>query len=43
VADRLRERRVHVSLRGSAIRVSPHLYNDAADVDALVDALRGGG
>jgi len=42
VADRLRERRVHVSLRGSAIRVSPHLYNDAADIDALVDALRGG-
>lgn len=36
---RLRARRVHVSLRGSAIRVSPHVYNDAADVEALADAL----
>lgn len=40
VADRLRERRVHVSVRGSAIRVSPHVYNDAADMAALLDALR---
>ncbi len=36
---RLRARKVHVSLRGSAIRVSPHVYNDAADVEALADAL----
>jgi selenocysteine lyase/cysteine desulfurase len=41
VADRLRERNVFVSLRGSAIRVSPHVYNDAADVEALVGALGG--
>jgi selenocysteine lyase/cysteine desulfurase len=39
VGERLRARRVHVSLRGSAIRVSPHLYNDAADIEALADAL----
>lgn len=39
VNDRLRARRVHVSLRGSAIRVSPHVYNDARDIDALIDAL----
>ena len=39
IGDRLRQRRVHVSLRGSAIRVSPHVYNDARDVDALVAAL----
>lgn len=32
--------RVYVSRRGSAVRVSPHVYNDAADVAALVDALR---
>ena len=39
IGERLRERRVHVSLRGSAIRVAPHLYNDARDVAALLDAL----
>jgi selenocysteine lyase/cysteine desulfurase len=36
---RLRARKVFVSLRGSAIRVAPHVYNDARDIDALVDAL----
>ncbi len=40
VRDALTARNVHVSLRGSALRVSPHLYNDAADIDALRDALR---
>jgi selenocysteine lyase/cysteine desulfurase len=40
VADRLREQRVHVSVRGTAIRVSPHVYNDARDIEALLDALR---
>ncbi len=39
IGERLRERKVHVSLRGSAIRVAPHVYNDARDVDALVTAL----
>ncbi len=39
VNDRLRAHKVHVSLRGSAIRVSPHVYNDARDIDALADAL----
>jgi selenocysteine lyase/cysteine desulfurase len=38
----LQERQVHVSARGSAIRVSPHLYNDAADLDALLEVLRDG-
>jgi len=38
-SERLRDRKVHVSLRGSAIRVAPHVYNDARDVDALVAAL----
>jgi selenocysteine lyase/cysteine desulfurase len=37
---RLRERNVHVALRGSAMRVSPHVYNDARDIEAMVGALR---
>lgn len=36
----LRERRVTVSVRGDAVRVAPNVYNDADDVDALMDALR---
>lgn len=35
----LARRRVSVSVRGDAIRVSPHLYNDARDMEALRDAL----
>ncbi len=35
----LEERNIAVSLRGDALRVSPHLYNTAADIDALVEAL----
>ena len=38
--DALRERNVSVSIRGSAIRVAPNVYNDGRDIDALVDALR---
>jgi selenocysteine lyase/cysteine desulfurase len=30
---------VSVSVRGSAIRIAPHVYNDEEDVVALVDAL----
>ena len=37
----LAARQVSVSLRGGAIRVAPHLYNDAADLDALIDAVAG--
>ena len=39
VGERLRARSVLVSLRGSALRVSPHVYNDARDIDALLAAL----
>ncbi len=35
----LAARNVSVSIRGSAVRVSPHVYNDDADVAALKDAL----
>lgn len=31
--------RVHVSLRGSAVRVAPHVYNDAEDIEVLRLAL----
>jgi selenocysteine lyase/cysteine desulfurase len=37
---RLRERRVTVSVRGDAVRVAPNVYNEADDVEALMDALR---
>ncbi len=40
VSEALVARNVHVSLRGTALRVSPHTYNDEADVAALWDALR---
>ncbi|MEE2636960.1 MAG: aminotransferase class V-fold PLP-dependent enzyme [Acidobacteriota bacterium] len=36
---RLHDRQVAVSFRGNAIRVAPHLYNDANDTSALLDAL----
>lgn len=37
--DRLEERNVHVSLRGDALRLSPNVYNDAVDAEALREAL----
>ncbi|GAB5534992.1 MAG: aminotransferase class V-fold PLP-dependent enzyme [Rubricoccaceae bacterium] len=39
IRSTLAARNVSVSFRGTAIRVSPHVYNDEADADALVDAL----
>ena len=36
----LARRNVFVSVRGSSIRVTPHLYNTEADIDRLVEALR---
>lgn len=35
----LEKRDVHVSVRGRSIRVSPHVYNDASDVDLLLEGL----
>lgn len=35
----LDHRNVSVSIRGSAVRISPHVYNDEQDVAALLDAL----
>lgn len=39
VTSRLAERQIHVSVRGENLRVSPHLYNTAAEVDRLLEAL----
>jgi selenocysteine lyase/cysteine desulfurase len=39
VASALAERGVHVSVRGRSVRVSPHLYNDDADLERLRDGL----
>lgn len=38
--DRLAARDISVSLRGSALRVSPNVYNDEADIEALLGVLR---
>ena len=35
----LEAREIYASLRGSALRVSPHVYNDEGDVGALIEAL----
>ena len=40
LTERLAERQVHVSLRGSSLRVTPHLYNTARDSEVLLDTLR---
>ncbi len=36
----LKEAGVYVSVRGRSLRITPHLYNDDADVDRLMDALK---
>lgn len=41
LTERLAAKRVHVSLRGSSLRVTPHLYNDEVDKAALIDAIAG--
>jgi selenocysteine lyase/cysteine desulfurase len=40
VAASLADSNVHVSVRGQAMRVSPHVYNDERDIDRLFQALR---
>jgi len=41
VQQALLARKVSVSVRGRALRVSPNVYNDERDVAAFVDALKG--
>lgn len=38
---RLVARQVHVSQRGRSLRITPHVYNDEADADRLIEALGG--
>ncbi len=40
LSEALRRENVSASLRGSALRVSPNVYNDVEDMDALKRALR---
>jgi len=39
LADALSAAKVYVSIRGDSVRVSPHLYNDIADIDRLFAAI----
>jgi len=39
LGERLAAADVHVSLRGERMRITPHLYNNEADEDRLVEAL----
>ncbi len=38
--EELRQAGVYVSVRGDSLRITPHLYNDDADVDRLMHALQ---
>ncbi len=38
--DRLESARIHISLRGKALRISPNVYNTGDDIAALVEVLR---
>jgi selenocysteine lyase/cysteine desulfurase len=40
LTDRLAAANVHVSLRGTSLRVTPHVYNDDVDAEALIAALK---
>lgn len=39
-AEVLRSRNVHVALRGTSMRISPHVYNDDNDLDRLLESLK---
>lgn len=38
--QKFNERNIHVSVRGSAVRISPNVYNDETDVAVLHDVLK---
>lgn len=40
LVQRLLQHQIYVSVRGNAIRISPHLYNDQNDVDRLFAVLK---
>ena len=39
LVERLAAQNIHVAERGGTLRVSPHVYNDEADVDRFAEAL----
>ncbi len=39
LVEALQEKSVYLSQRGSSLRISPHLWNDASDIDRLFGAL----
>jgi selenocysteine lyase/cysteine desulfurase len=39
MSTRLKKENVHVTVRGTKVRVSPHVYNDEADIARLFDVL----
>lgn len=39
VQQKLKAAEISVSVRGDFVRISPHVYNDAADLEALTEAL----
>lgn len=38
--ERLAQAQVYVSLRGDSMRATPHVYNNTADIDRLIDTLQ---
>ncbi|MZR32135.1 aminotransferase class V-fold PLP-dependent enzyme [Sneathiella litorea] len=40
ILERLRTEDIHVSVRGSSMRITPHLFNNEADSDKLLAALK---
>ncbi len=40
LGQRLAAARVYVSIRGDALRIAPHLYNDESDIERLFSVLR---
>ncbi len=42
LAERLAAAKIHVSVRGQSMRITPHLYNTDADIDRLVAELERG-
>jgi len=39
LVEKLAQKQIFVSLRGSTLRVSPHVYNDLADIERLLETL----
>jgi selenocysteine lyase/cysteine desulfurase len=40
LVERLSHNQIYVSVRGNSIRISPHLYNTAQDIEKLFNTLQ---